>query len=148
VVPLDGESQGKYQLVIISTELARLLCVTATCLRLQIAVHSPHEVPDATNRPYESQSGRTYYLAVKNTLTVSSPEVRQLPIHRRRCRYSDETESFGIPVYTYKLCRMKCRNSLAVEMCGCSPPLYQQLGSTGDKNHGFPAWQSPDARYS
>jgi hypothetical protein len=138
VVPLDGASKRKYLLFTIPTELSRLLCLclTATHLPPQIAIHSPHEIPDSSNRPYESKFGKTYYLAAKNTLTVASPEVRELPMHRRRCRYLDETEGFGIPVYTYKLCRMRCRRRLAVEMCGCSPPLYRQLGSLGEQSHG------------
>jgi hypothetical protein len=37
---------------------------------------------------------------------------------------------------------MKCRRKLAIEMCGCSPPLYQQLGNLGEA-----AWQPFTAHY-
>lgn len=89
-------------------------------------------MPDATNKQYETRVGYIYHLMVKNIQTVSSSEVRDLPIQRRRCRYFDEPESVGIPHYTYKLCTMKCRRKLAIKLCGCSPPFYRQLNRPGN----------------
>ncbi|XP_021931301.1 sodium channel protein Nach-like [Zootermopsis nevadensis] len=97
----------------------------------RVVITSAYEVPDATNKQYETRVGYIYHLMVKNIQTVSSSEVRDLPIQRRRCRYFDEPESVGIPHYTYKLCTMKCRRKLAIKLCGCSPPFYRQLNRPG-----------------
>ncbi|KAF2894804.1 hypothetical protein ILUMI_11367 [Ignelater luminosus] len=46
---------------------------------------------------------------------------------QRKCRFYDESDLRHSPVYSYVLCRMECRASLAKRLCGCIPHFYRHL---------------------
>ncbi|CAH0403928.1 unnamed protein product [Chilo suppressalis] len=50
--------------------------------------------------------------------------VRDLPLHRRGCRFIDEPLDNGEAVYSLNTCRQSCRSKLALQLCGCKPFYY------------------------
>jgi hypothetical protein len=55
--------------------------------------------------------------------------VRSLSISERRCRFSDETDGSSLfEIYSHSGCLFECLWRQALELCGCIPWKYPQLG--------------------
>ena len=63
------------------------------------------------------------------SLTIYSTEdVRSLSVSQRKCRFLEESDLDISPVYSYNLCRMQCRVTQALQLCGCVPHFYRSKG--------------------
>ncbi|KAJ4425622.1 hypothetical protein ANN_27818 [Periplaneta americana] len=103
-----------------------------------MTIHSAYEIPDVKSRYYGKGLGFIYKAYLKNIQVVSSPEVRDLPIKRRRCRYWDEPNESGLQLYSYNICKMNCRRKLAVHFCGCAPLFYGHMNFLNCSTGGSP----------
>lgn len=92
-------------------------------------LHGPYEVADIASKVLLSPEG--YFLQVYLTaLTIySSDRTRHLNVNQRKCRFFDESDLRHSPTYSYVLCRIECRITLAKKLCGCLPHFYRRLSN-------------------
>lgn len=64
-------------------------------------------------------------MMVEKKVVVGSRALHTLPIHRRQCRYVNESSLRYYPYYyTQNLCEITCRIQAAIKLCDCAPFLY------------------------
>ncbi|KAG8323118.1 hypothetical protein J6590_009763 [Homalodisca vitripennis] len=90
-----------------------------------VYLHSPQEVPDIASKGGSAYEGSYKTQDVGALSIVSAPEIRDLTIAQRKCRFPEESNLALSPVYSYNLCRMECRMKLANKLCGCVPYFYK-----------------------
>nr|CAH7718844.1 unnamed protein product [Callosobruchus chinensis] len=74
-----------------------------------------------------SEDGYFLQLYLSGLTIFSSDRTKSLSVNQRRCRFYYESNLRHFPVYSYVLCRMECRATLAKKLCGCIPHFYRQL---------------------
>ncbi|GJQ80381.1 hypothetical protein Trydic_g12243 [Trypoxylus dichotomus] len=89
--------------------------------------HGPYEVGDVASKFKHSPNGYFLQLYVTGLALYSTERVRHLSVPQRKCRFYDESNLRRSPVYSYVLCRMECRASLAKKLCGCIPHFYRRI---------------------
>ncbi|KAJ8945117.1 hypothetical protein NQ318_001582 [Aromia moschata] len=113
VNPLDGEV---------------LATVVNISTGFQVYIHGPYEVVDIASKYVKSPNGYFLQLYLTGLTLYSSENAKMLGIPQRKCRFHYESDLRHSPVYSYVLCRMECRASLANRLCGCTPHFYRKLG--------------------
>ncbi|RZC35102.1 degenerin del-1 [Asbolus verrucosus] len=71
---------------------------------------------------------RIYYhrfLAIKEI--ENQPEVRDVSVRQRKCRFSDETDLDVYPHYSYSACCVQCRKDAQIRTCDCAHHLMPNL---------------------
>ena len=69
--------------------------------------------------------GHTTRIQVSATKTSSYPELLDVDVDKRGCRFSKENDNMKIMTnYTEAGCRFECLLQLARDECGCSPWNY------------------------
>lgn len=64
-------------------------------------------------------------ITVEHQSYVDSSRLSEIAIHRRQCRYINESNLSHYPnYYTEFLCDISCRIDMAIELCNCIPFLY------------------------
>lgn len=103
----------------------------------QIYFHGSHEIPDITSKQVELETG--YFLRIYLTaLTIySSERASDLKISQRKCRFHTESNLRYYPVYTYIMCRVDCRATLAKRLCYCLPHFYRKTGTPSSIRFSF-----------
>ncbi|XP_073999286.1 sodium channel protein Nach-like isoform X2 [Rhodnius prolixus] len=86
-------------------------------------IHSPNEIPDSSHKYFVVYVNMEKDTGFRFQETVASPELRNLDIRQRNCRFVDEPLQ-GDKIYSYNLCIMRCRKRLAISFCKCLPLFY------------------------
>ncbi|XP_060528333.1 sodium channel protein Nach-like [Cylas formicarius] len=92
-----------------------------------VYIHGPLEVPDALTKPLYSPNGHFLQVYLTSLSIIASEHTRELSVEQRKCRYHHESYLDHSPVYSYVLCRIECRISLAKELCACVPHFYRPI---------------------
>ncbi|KAK9730277.1 Amiloride-sensitive sodium channel [Popillia japonica] len=92
-----------------------------------VYLHGPYEVGDIASKSRRSPNGYFLQLYITALTLYSNERVRRLSVAQRKCRFYDESNLKRSPVYSYVLCRMECRASLAQKLCGCIPHFYRRI---------------------
>lgn len=95
---------------------------------LQIFLHGPYEVADASSKGISSENGYFLQLYLSALALFTSERAKNLKPSQRKCRFYYESTLQHSPVYSYVLCRMECRITLAKKLCNCIPHFYRKLG--------------------
>ncbi|KAJ8977937.1 hypothetical protein NQ317_017405 [Molorchus minor] len=94
----------------------------------QVYVHGPYEVIDIRSKHISSQKGYFLQLYLMGLTLFSSESIKSLRVNQRKCRFYYESNLRHFPVYSYVLCRMECRATLANRLCECIPHFYRKIG--------------------
>ena len=90
----------------------------------QYYIHSPYELPDCS-QSFFLVTGRTERdVAFSSLETTVSIGVDKLSPSQRHCRFLFEPMDSYSRVYSFNLCRMRCRKELSFKLCGCAPYFY------------------------
>lgn len=132
VNPLDGDVfinvvniPGGYD-VTLNFECINTILTNAN---FQLYFHGSYEVPDVTTKTYKIEDGYYAQIYVSALSIFSTSRVKRLMPRQRKCKYYDESHLSHSPVYSYVLCRIECRITLAKQLCGCIPHFYRKLGT-------------------
>lgn len=60
--------------------------------------------------------------------TVSTPGIKDLTQHQRKCLFRDEMKLDVSPIYTPVACEMQCKYQTLFKACNCVPPIFQFSG--------------------
>ncbi|XP_060533923.1 sodium channel protein Nach-like [Cylas formicarius] len=75
------------------------------------------------------------YFTVKDI--ENQPEVKDLSIRQRKCRFPDENYLEVVPYYSYSGCLLQCKKTAQMEKCGCAhhlvpnTPIEKRCNITG-----------------
>jgi hypothetical protein len=90
----------------------------------QVFVTSPYDLPllgtDVT-------SGSTAQVSLSAQVTYTTPQVHDLSLERRGCKYENEGEALGFP-YRHGNCIAQCHRDSTVLNCDCSPYFFPTEG--------------------
>ncbi|XP_075225732.1 pickpocket protein 19-like [Lycorma delicatula] len=90
-------------------------------------IHSPFEMPEVRAKNYVVVTMMERDTTFHFLETVASKELRSLTPEQRKCRFIDEPlKHWNIPKYSYNICLMECRRSLAYKLCSCAPHFYKK----------------------
>ncbi|KAJ8718459.1 hypothetical protein PYW08_002696 [Mythimna loreyi] len=64
---------------------------------------------------------------VQITSTRASEDLKHIPLHLRKCRFTNETSSKRYPIYSYNRCLLDCRIRMIFKLCDCIPHFYKPL---------------------
>ncbi|KAJ8714537.1 hypothetical protein PYW07_002762 [Mythimna separata] len=64
---------------------------------------------------------------VQITSTRASEDLKYIPLHLRKCRFTNETSSKRYPIYSYNRCLLDCRIRMIFKLCDCIPHFYKPL---------------------
>jgi len=95
---------------------------------LQVYLHNAFEMPDSSSHPMDLKYLHQLTVKVISLNIHSTEDVRSLSVSQRKCRFLEESDLDISPVYSYNLCRMQCRVTLALQLCGCVPHFYRTKG--------------------
>ncbi|CAH0552035.1 unnamed protein product [Brassicogethes aeneus] len=94
----------------------------------KIFFHGPYEVADIVSKGVTSSNGYSLKLSLNALSITSSNLTKSLNHNQRKCRFYYENNLKHFPIYSYVMCRMECRISLAKKLCGCVPHFYRRIG--------------------
>lgn len=97
---------------------------------LQFYPLGPYELADSASKPIVTKDGHLTQLYVTAVALYTTEKAKALSAPQRKCRYYEESNLRHSPVYSYVICRMECRISLAKSLCGCIPHFYRRLSNT------------------
>ncbi|BES96243.1 Amiloride-sensitive sodium channel [Nesidiocoris tenuis] len=89
----------------------------------KIYLHSEHEVP-YLNHPssdiltVDPTQEKHYRITI--TGIDNDPEVRELSVYQRKCRFPDENYMKSADFYSYSSCIVDCRRRAQMELCNCT----------------------------
>ncbi|XP_073970590.1 pickpocket 13 isoform X2 [Rhodnius prolixus] len=99
----------------------------------QIYIHSESELPYLNTLSTDIlkifQTPRDYKHAFAVTDVENPPEVRELSIHQRKCRFPEENYLEIADVYAYSSCEVDCRKKEQLRLCNCSSHLMPKTQS-------------------
>ncbi|BES96242.1 Amiloride-sensitive sodium channel [Nesidiocoris tenuis] len=89
----------------------------------KVYLHSQYDVPYLNTAPSHIIQGVPRY--VKMALITffdlrNAPEVRQLSVNRRKCRFPDENDLKSADFYSYSACILDCRRKAQMYLCNCT----------------------------
>nr|XP_023029075.1 sodium channel protein Nach-like [Leptinotarsa decemlineata] len=93
----------------------------------QVFIHGPYEVPDIASKYVYASNGIFLQLYLTGMTIFTSEDAKELRVKQRKCRFYYESKLPHSPVYSYVLCRMECRATLAKKLCGCIPHFYRKV---------------------
>ncbi|XP_028026586.1 uncharacterized protein LOC114240302 [Bombyx mandarina] len=93
----------------------------------KIYTTSPDDVimSEASSLKFELEGFLSF--GVQITSTRASNELRNVPLHLRKCRFTDEPHSNRYAVYSYNRCIIECRIKMITRLCGCVPHFYKKI---------------------
>jgi hypothetical protein len=95
---------------------------------LQVYLHNAFEMPDSSSHFMDLKYHHQLTVKVVSLTIHSTEDVRSLSVFQRKCRFWEESDLDISPVYSYNLCRMQCRVTQALQLCGCVPHFYRSKG--------------------
>ncbi|KAG5898765.1 hypothetical protein JTB14_010975 [Gonioctena quinquepunctata] len=84
-------------------------------------------MPDIASKYIYSPDGFFLQLYLSGMTIFTTKGAKDFSIKQRKCRFHHESNLPHSPVYSYDLCRMECRATLAKKLCGCVPHFYRKL---------------------
>ncbi|XP_046736820.1 sodium channel protein Nach-like [Diprion similis] len=96
---------------------------------LKVILHDPYDYPDRNAASKLIRMDEETFLSVTPEVTYSTNDVRNLPLSKRSCIFSDEGEDLIAPPgnYSYHNCLSICRLQTIWEKCGCIPYYHKYL---------------------
>jgi len=85
-------------------------------------------MPDSSSHFMDLKYRHQLTVKVVSLNIHSTEDVRSLSVSQRKCRFLEESDLDISPVYSYNLCRMQCRVTQALQLCGCIPHFYRSKG--------------------
>lgn len=64
------------------------------------------------------------YVEIRPEQTVSTDDIRALPIHDRGCLFEDEFKLKHFPTYSNENCRVECNMEMHKKLCRCLPYFF------------------------
>ncbi|KAG8240381.1 hypothetical protein J437_LFUL002522 [Ladona fulva] len=96
---------------------------------IKVFIHDWNEVPATDDYPQHEWDGFVGHLEFSAKTTYTTPETRQLSVRQRQCIFPDEIKLTLDPdVYTHSVCVRECHANEAMEICGCVPPIINEIG--------------------
>ncbi|CAH1993032.1 unnamed protein product [Acanthoscelides obtectus] len=95
-------------------------------LYLQVYMFGKQDVPTLTSLAADVLSV-TPHMHVKRYFTIkeidNQPEVKDVNIRQRKCRFNDESDLDVYRYYSYSACTVQCRKDAQMNKCGCAHHL-------------------------
>jgi acid-sensing ion channel, other len=85
----------------------------------KIFLHLPNETPDVSKFFYIVPYQQSVRISVSPKMTITDPELRDLPADVRQCYYSDERYLRFFKYYTKSNCEQECVANMTLSKCGC-----------------------------
>ena len=96
--------------------------------KFHLAIHQPNETGDIrgwSNKIINVPSGQITTIRINLSEQKSKESIRHLPIEKRGCRFSDESEILSsFKLYSKINCLLDCKMKIAESFCGCRPWDY------------------------
>ncbi|XP_056637722.1 sodium channel protein Nach [Diorhabda sublineata] len=93
----------------------------------QVYFHSSFETVDIASKNIRTSDNNFLQLHITGLAIIAADGIKSLTPKQRKCRFYYESNLPHFAVYSYILCRMECRASLAKRLCGCLPHFYRKL---------------------
>lgn len=93
-------------------------------LFLQLLIHPTHNYPQFTSGSFALSMGALSFFSVQPAVTYATESVRNLPINKRSCVFSNEIKLQNFEKYSYQNCLEECRVKITKTLCGCVPFYY------------------------
>jgi acid-sensing ion channel, other len=118
IYPRAGSKRGLQTLFNVDLRLIDALCKDSV-QSFKVYLHLPNEVPQPANNflmmPYQYDT----VVAISPKVTVTEPELRDFPVAKRQCYFSDERYLRFFRHYTQNNCEIECLVNLTLKRCGC-----------------------------
>ena len=96
--------------------------------KFQLALHQPNETGDIrgwSNKILNVPSGQITAIRINLSQQKSKDSIREIPIEKRECRFSDENKGLSsFKWYSKVNCLLDCKMEIAEGTCGCRPWDY------------------------
>lgn len=109
--------------------LSNYICNDTIFFR-KMFLHGPYEIADVASKLIHSNNGYFLQIYLSALSMFSSERARRLTVGQRKCRFYYESDLRHSPVYSFVLCRMECRATLAKKLCNCMPHFYRKRGKS------------------
>jgi acid-sensing ion channel, other len=85
----------------------------------RIYLHFPNEVPQVTKHFFLAAHQRHTQLLINPSMTITTPELRDMAIEKRPCYFSDERRLDYFRSYTQSNCEIECVVVSILSYCEC-----------------------------
>jgi acid-sensing ion channel, other len=85
----------------------------------KVFLHLPNEIPQMSKHFYLIPFKRIVNMKVVPKMFTTAPDLRDLPIDKRQCFFSDERYLRFFKYYTQNNCEVECVANLTIRNCGC-----------------------------
>jgi acid-sensing ion channel, other len=85
----------------------------------KVFLHLPNEAPQISKQFYLAAYQRYTQILINPKMTITEPELRDLPVEKRQCYFSDERRLDFFRSYTQNNCEIECIINLILEICHC-----------------------------
>ncbi|BES96239.1 Amiloride-sensitive sodium channel [Nesidiocoris tenuis] len=89
----------------------------------KVYLHSEYETPfldSHLSNIFRPNPSHENHIQITIADTENSPEVRELSIYQRKCRFPDENDLQSADFYSYSACVVDCRRRAQMELCNCT----------------------------
>jgi acid-sensing ion channel, other len=85
----------------------------------KVYLHLPNEEPQVAKQYYLVPMQQAVELTISPNVVITSEELRDYPVEKRQCFFSDERYLRFYKYYTQNNCEMECLANLTLKVCGC-----------------------------
>ena len=96
----------------------------------KLSIQHPNDFPLPLLEGIELEGGYKISVVVSPKVLESSKNVKNLEVHRRECKFEDESSDLKLfKQYNHKSCHFDCMWQTAYEHCHCIPWMYPNPGT-------------------
>jgi acid-sensing ion channel, other len=85
----------------------------------KVYLHMPNEVPQVSKSFFLAPYKHYTQVLISPRVTITGPELRELPVSKRQCYFSDERYLRFFRHYTQNNCEIECLANMTLSKCGC-----------------------------
>jgi acid-sensing ion channel, other len=119
VYPQSGSTYSLISVLKVDKRMNDSLC-KGPIQGFKIYLHLPIEAPQISKHYYHVPPEHLAQIYINPRMITTAPELRDLPVEKRQCYFSDERHLRFFRHYTQNNCDVECIANLTVGQCGCS----------------------------
>jgi acid-sensing ion channel, other len=135
VFPRSGSRSGLYVLMPVSPYMVDGICKGAI-QGSKVYLHLPNEAPQISKHFVMMPHFYSTEISIIPKVINTAPELRDFPVEKRQCYFSDERYLRFFKHYTQNNCEIECLENLTLSRCGCLRfHMPGELSSLINTNH-------------